>query len=128
MSLESLSSIRYYKDNDPRNAPFPTKESYSKWFDFSIYAKIKYMAIYALPGTRFYLNFRDEYTDDDDKHYGYVVGDTGLYTIDVRDSDTFKISAFRVNEQSLEIIENHPMGHLVVVIGHEYNDSLQKKN
>lgn len=119
MSLENLSSIRYYKDYDTRNAPFETKDSYEKWFDFSLYAKITYMAIYALPGTKFFLNFRDD-TMDENPSPGYIVGDTGLYTIDVRNNEGYNITGFRVDRKSLEIIENHPSGHLVVILGHKY--------
>lgn len=119
MALENLSSIRYYQDYDTRNAPFETKESYAKWFDFSIYAKITYMAVYALPGTKFFLNFRDN-TMDENPSEGYVVGDTGLYTIDVRNNEGYKVTGFRVDQESLEIIENNPAGHLVVILGHQY--------
>ena len=121
MAINGLTQIRYYSDNDPRNTPFPTKESYSKTFDFSIYAKIRYMMVYALPGTKFYINTGVEETNKQ----GIIVGDTGLYTIDFRERSSDKdpndtsIKSFSVDPKSLEIIHSNPEGYLVVILAHE---------
>ena len=126
MSVNGLSQIRYYKENDPRNTPFPTRESYSKPFDFSVYAKIEYMMVYALPGTKFYIEVAGGEVNtnpDTGSPLGFVVGETGLYTVDLRKLDNIDpvwITKFYVDSKSMDIIESNPMGHLIVILAHKY--------
>jgi len=75
------------------------------------------MMIYTLPGTKIYINTGEEHSDAQ----GIIVGETGLYTIDLRETDwnDRSITTFKVDPKSMDIIESNPAGHLILILAHE---------
>lgn len=117
MALQGVAQIRYYKDNDPRNCPFPTKDSYSKPFYLSNFGLIKAFQVYSLPGTAFYiLDSRDPETASEElEDKKFKVGPTGTLFIDTYGSEWGEgLTYLFFDKKSLEIIENNSQGYLVV--------------
>lgn len=109
MASCGMSQIRFYKDNHKDNVPFPTHESYAKAFSFQTYNPIRKFTVYTLPGTMLYI---------DDISNPFVVGQTGVLEFDFTNRED-PLSKFRVDERSMEIINNNPGGHLIVNLIHD---------
>lgn len=84
------------------------------------------MMVYALPGTKFFIEVAGGEVNtnpDTGTPLGFVVGETGLYTVDLRKLDNIDpvwITKFYVDSKSMDIIESNPMGHLIVILAHKY--------
>lgn len=76
------------------------------------------MMVYTLPGTKIHFSTGE---DKEKQELGIIVGETGLYTIDLRgtDWDDRSITYFRVDPKSMDIIESNPAGHLILILAHE---------
>lgn len=106
--MAKMIQFRYYGENNPNNA-YP-KENAKTWqsfcadLSFRSYAPIHQFGIQTLPGTRIYIN---------QSNYPVIIGGTGIFEIDC-DKTTAAISSFRVEQESMEAINNNDHGYLVI--------------
>lgn len=139
MNLCGVSQIRFYKDDDPRNVPFPKKESYAKPFYLEKLGYIRSFQVYALPGTRIWCNTTLDIYDpvnqievnkpssvgkaDNFKHlHGFDIGDSGVLTIDAENTDLGQLKFIFVDLHSLENINTNQEGYVIINFLHEVEE------
>lgn len=90
--MKIIKQFRYYGDNDSRNYPTTLKKDDLVYNNiFAGYGSITQLGIQARPNTTMFLNSRE---------YPIVIGETGIYEIDLSDYGS-KITSIQFTAESL---------------------------
>lgn len=102
--MAKMTQFRYYGQNNPNNSPFASWQNYCVGESFQSYSPIHQFGIQTLPGTKIFLN---------QSLNPIIIGATGIYEINC-DTTTASITSFRVEQSSMQTINNLPNGYLVI--------------
>lgn len=104
--MTRIAQFRFYSDGHENNYPFKNYQNYCSSESFGYYRPIHQLGIQTLPGTKIYLN---------QSLNPIVIGGTGVYEIDCTGTGA-TITSFRVEQASMETINNLPNGYLIIDI------------
>lgn len=104
MAKKTIGQMRYYGDRREENFP-STLSSYglSSTNVFETLAPITRLGIQTLPGTKVFIN---------DNKYPVIIGQTGIYELDIESSGTIYSMIF--DSRSLDLINNSPSAYLII--------------
>lgn len=113
--MAKMVQFRYYGEHNQNNyiggdSVNPEDNAKIDWRKFCAdqtfrnFAPIHQFGIQTLPGTKIYLN---------QSLSPIIIGGTGIYEIDC-DNTTANLTTFRIAEESMNIINTHPNGYLVI--------------
>lgn len=102
--MAKVTQFRYYGENNVNNYPFDKWQYYCVDESFKNYRPIHQFGIQTLPGTKIYLN---------QSNNPIIIGSTGIFEIDC-DNTTAILNSFRIEQKSMEIIDNLANGYLLI--------------
>lgn len=110
--VKKVIQFRYYGEGNAMNWPASadTKANFTSGLLFNDYAPFVHLGVQTLPGTKLWLN--NNFTTP------VIVGATGIYELALENT-TGLIQGIKVDQQSMDIIENTRGGYIIIDLVYE---------